>query len=298
MDRLYFILNNNPVNNIEDALLLYETQYNKIIYMKNSLTISEFDNKDMYSKSENAYMYYFNKIRIYYLNYIKSKERFIKNNAQLRTDTLEFIKTHNLEVEKNKQQAYKNNKERHIGMTNTAFTKKINENAQAKKKMADLDADAKTKPKQKPKKRSTPSSHKPAPSFFSKLKNFVKNIVGRKENNFFKKVFKRISVKTHPDKTPLPYLNFLFIESKKALEVRNYFILVLISGIIGLKQFKLCAMEKQLLNRNIQDLIDYRKQFVKNIVYIYDELPKNKKQQIIINCIKNNCLNVNFTSTF
>ena len=114
----------------------------------------------------------------------------------------------------------------------------------------------------------------------------------------FKKIYKRISLYTHPDKTTNKFLNYLFIESKNSLENKNYFILILISSILGIKKLKLHKKEKDLLNKDIQKIINYRKQFIQNIVYLYDELSEQQRLQVVRNCIRNNCIDVKFKEEF
>ena len=75
------------------------------------------------------------------------------------------------------------------------------------------------------------------------------------------------------------------------------FALVIIASIVGIKS-KLHNKEKNLLNKDIEKIINYRKQILKNIVFSYNKLPNNKKRQVIINCIKNGCLNVDFKNDF
>ena len=123
--------------------------------MKKSLTINENVNKEMYLLSENNYMYYFNKIRIYYLNYIKSKNRFIENNKKLRIDVLDFIKKNDFQIQKmsdkqqtSTQQTY--NKKTKLDIIDEDYEEN-NENEENKQNNEKQQSKTKSKPKPQPK---------------------------------------------------------------------------------------------------------------------------------------------------
>jgi len=291
MDKLLQIINNNQVKNITDVLFLFETKYNKIIFMENSVIIDNKTDREIQLNSKNNYLYYFNKIRIYYLNYIKSKKIFIDNNNLLKKDVLSFIKTNNIGTTEIKQPKSKIN---NIGRTRTS----INLDSKNKSKFEDI---SENRNKSQNSNSQNSNSGKKSKSFFEKFINNFDKIVNKihfVENKFFRKLCKRISIYTHPDKTNDKFLNYLFLESRKSLENNHYFLLILISVILGITHFKLHNNEKTLLNKDIDKMINYRRQFIKNIVFNYDKLNKKQKNNVVINCIKNNIFNVKYKETF
>ena len=154
----------------------------------------------------------------------------------------------------------------------------------------------KLKEPKKPKKpkESKPKKPKTFQSFFEKFSNFISNLT---ESKYFKKLCKKISLYTHPDKTNNKFLHQLFLESQKSFEKKQYFMLVIIASLLGIKS-KLHNKEKNLLNKDKKNIINYRKQILQNIVYSYDKLPIKQKRQVIINCLQRGCLDVDFKNVF
>ena len=311
MNKLLSILHNLYTTHyynitIEQVLSLYNNNCSNIKIKKDLFTIDQETNKQLYLNSENIYLYFFNKIRLYYLDYLEVKQQFITNNNQLRIDSLEFIKLHKLQAKDIKPPI---NTTINIDKTNENYAKeeinkkKLNfiekevekeeKEEENKKKSSKSDQSKPNKPKQ-----SNKVPPKPKQTFYNKIKEYFNKLDLQYESKFFKKIYRKISVYTHPDKTNDKFLQQLFLLSKKSYQNKQYFMLVLISSILGITKYKLHNKEKSLLNSDIEKIINNRKQLMKNIVYSYHKLSKLQQKKVIVNCLKNGILQVNFKDTF
>ena len=306
MKKLLKIINNPNFkmgdNILQSILFKFPTKYNKILLFKNNLLYlqkKDLDNLKLNSKN-NLFML-FNKLRIYYLNYKICLDKYKNNELKLRNDILEYIKNNpNLSIKKKSNNKFNNNNNNKINTntannnnnTNTANNTnnhKLNLKSYVLEKSIDKNRTFKTN---KPTPTNNYESKKSDYSNFNNEKSTY-NCNNSNENNnkinknkFFEKLFKKISILTHPDKTNNKILNYLFILAKKSIENREYYLILFISVFLNIKNKKLNSNEKKIIELFINNFINKRKKIINTLIYYYNELGEKKKNEIIENNIK------------
>jgi len=96
-------------------------------------------------------------------------------------------------------------------------------------------------------------------NFINKIKDNYKIYY---KSKLFKKLYKYIVLKTHPDKNDCDLLNKIFIISQESYENNDMCLLFIIAYCIGYKFKKLSNEDKNQLDKNISKIILSRKQYV------------------------------------
>ena len=96
----------NDKFNIEQTLLKLSTKFNKISYFANNIIslTKEYD-KNMKHESKNTFMYYFNKVRIYYLNHKRSDRQLKTNITNFKKDLIKHIQSKRSEQQTQSKQS-------------------------------------------------------------------------------------------------------------------------------------------------------------------------------------------------
>ena len=94
----------NPYNdkfNLEQNILRLPTKFNKMIYFSNKATnLTKQYDENMKKLSENSFLYYFNKIRIYYLNFKRSETQLKYNIDNFKIDRIKYIYKQTIKIKK------------------------------------------------------------------------------------------------------------------------------------------------------------------------------------------------------
>lgn len=241
---------NDPICQI---MLNKKNKFNHIYLIKtdvlNFLLINNIKNK-----SENDADYYFNIIRIYYYNYLKSKE--IYDNKEIKYEKVnkkEEIKKSNEIIEKQSDEnlsfnSLENTKNIKENKENTENIKENKENTKENKENTD-----KNNPEisEDDYKKENIFSEK----YYTNYNNFLENNNIEYKSKLMIKLFKYIIRKTHPDKTSDLLMNHLFLSTVENYEVNNIAIIFLIAYSLNYKIEKLKDEEKYLLSKNITKII-------------------------------------------
>lgn len=287
----------NPYNNkfnLEQKLLKLKTKFNKIVYFSNKVILLDKNYDDNMKKiSENTFLYYFNKIRIYYLNYKRSERQLKENILNFKIDKMKHIQSN---YNKTNQTNKTNNSYKFSGKTTFNF-KKVNtyipnskitfyqsflnnlENTINEYNIRNINRS----------KENIIEDNNTNRNLFKKY--IKKNLTNRnkiyKSRKLFKKLYRKISVKTHPDKIKKyslekqQFYKYLFMKSKKAYNEHVYYILILIAVILNIKTYKLHWPDKCMLDLEIEDLVKSRIIYIKHRLFNYNNMTQEQKNKIV-----------------
>ena len=169
------------------------------------------------SRTKSKIDYYFELLRIYYVNYKLSKNKFIENNKKLKQDCYKFIKENDIKV------TYKENKRNNTTSqtSNTQRTKQEQEQEQEQEQKTkqeqktDEQDDQKTDEQEQKtdEQRTNEQENKYALLIINKEPIYKEpNIIG-----IWKRIYRVICLYTHPDKTNSDILHFIFKKSRKKI---------------------------------------------------------------------------------
>jgi hypothetical protein len=85
-------------SDISKLLLEYDTVLDKHILLKDNEMVSVAGKKIIENRTSSKIDYYYELLRIYYVNYKKTKDQFKTNNIQLKKDCMKFIKDNNITI--------------------------------------------------------------------------------------------------------------------------------------------------------------------------------------------------------
>lgn len=323
-------------------LLEYETVLGGHVVLEENQKISNEGKKLIRSRTKSELDYYFELLRIYYVNYKNSKKTFIENNVNLKADCMKFLKDNNIKV------SYKERKGGGIGAKGTKGTKSgsfgqkehipkfeedtddENENEEKnkpeeKKKENEKDdnkTDEKEDKKEQNSKRNTEQKQQYSPnnSNIPELNKFAivpyDHTIKYKERicksgDLWKKMFRVISLYTHPDKTKKDILHSLFRKVMRKYESGDNYYLIFIIKILGIdgalsKKYKnfMKRHKKKYesyideLNNRISYLWNARMYYIKCPVYNYAKMNEQNKEKLVKLCLTNNMLEFNKYSKY
>ena len=300
----------NDKFNIEQTLLKLSTTFNKITYFSNNISsLSQEYDYNMKQQSKNTFMYYFNKIRIYYLNHKRSNRQLKTNISNFKKDVMKHIQSNKSKHSKQSEKTNKspNDSNLRFGRSFTytyniqnsnltpyqSFIKdleyKINnyQNQQFQKNLENLD--------------NLENSSNPLLIDNQTNRTFLKNYIQKNKTNkesiyksrkLFKKLYRKISVKTHPDKIKKyskekqEFYTYLFLKSKRAYKEHIYYILILIAVILNITTYKLHWPDKCMLDMEIENIVKSRIENIRHKLFNYDTMNEESKNKIIDDTIK------------
>lgn len=281
--------------------------------------------------------YYFELLRIYYVNYRKAKEHFKQNNTQFKQDCLNYIKDNNIsvsygdceyEVKTNGNSSYFSKKP---GSESPSVNKSMGKNANSGENDSETESKSETEfrndfENESSKKNSdfeNTSSKKQNEYGESYRDGYGKYAIIPYNNNdleldfeiipknsrtsmFWKRLYRLISLYTHPDKTSNTKLHELFGLVSKKYEEGKYYFMIFIAKLLEIdhklpKKYR--NFEKkdksrykgyiQELDSKVDDLWRARLYFVKCPVYKYDIMSEVNKKKLVKVCLSRNMIQFN-----
>lgn len=288
----------------QEFLLGLDTVLPKNVVLKDNEELSNNGKKLIKNKTHCELDYYFEILRIYYVNYELAKEQFEINNMKFKNDCLKFIKDNNIPVSYNNP-----GPSTRCGGGGGKSSQKTQTNTSSKyskQPKNDKKHDKKNKP------------NKSAPTHNSYIKNkedytkyaivpynYTNNIIKneKKSSMIWKKLFRLISLYTHPDKTDNSLLQYLFgIVSKKYDEGKHYFLIFILKllEIDHKLPKKYRNFEKKNKSRyndyikeldaNAAELWNARMYFIRTPVYKYSDLNEDQKLRLVKTCLTKNIM--------
>ena len=204
---------------------LYNIQfsYNPIIHPK------DIDFNKIKIKCKHKQEYYTLLMRIFYLEYktVQRKYKKIKQNHSLHTESSKNSTTSD---ESNESKESKESKE----STQLDESKESDESDESddSKESAQLDE---SKESDESGNSTDDFNFNTSSNINDKINNLLDNKKLYKKNKTIKKIFKKICIITHPDKTINEFYHYLFIKTKKAFEKKEYYKILIIAKILNIK---------------------------------------------------------------
>ena len=92
IDKIGADTNSSTMFDMSKLLLEYESVLGSHVILEEDQKISNEGKKIIRSRTKSELDYYFELLRIYYVNYKNSKKTFLENNVDLKADCMKFIK--------------------------------------------------------------------------------------------------------------------------------------------------------------------------------------------------------------
>ena len=347
IDKIGADTNSSTMFDMSKLLLEYETVLGGHVVLEEDQKISNEGKKIIRSRTKSELDYYFELLRIYYVNYKNSKNTFLENNVNLKADCLKFIKDNDIKV------SYKEgngeggggrgmgtkgakggsfDQKEHIpkfeeDTDDENEEEKTKEDEEEEKEDKEDEDESNTEKKQKQEHQSKSNSkHKqnnpnnpnnpdnPEQNRFAIIPydhtiKYKERI--RKASDVWKKMFRVISLYTHPDKTKKEILHNLFRKVIRKYESGDNYYLIFIVKILGIdgalsKKYKNFMKKHKKkyeaymdeLNNRISYLWNARMYYVKCPVYNYAKMNEQNKEKLVKFCLTNNMLEFNKYSKY
>ena len=343
--------NSSVMFDMSKLLLEYDTVLGGHVLLEEDQKISNEGKKLIRSRTKSELDYYFELLRIYYVNYKNSKKTFLKNNINLKQDCMKFIKDNDIKVSysdnRNNQssgrgQGMGTGSKRGAAFGQREYIPKFEEDTdddsneeedeqkdEKKDEKFDEKCDEKTdKKKENPSKKqqhihkhSQQQSQKQEQPHEMLNKNKFALVLYdhtikykeriQKTNDVWKKMFRVISLYTHPDKTNKEVLHNLFRKVMRKYEYGDNYYLIFIIKILGIdgylsKKYKNFMKKHKKkyesymdeLNQRISYLWNARMYYIKCPVYKYDKMNEYNKNKLVKFCLTNNMLEFNKYSKY
>jgi len=306
---------------ISKLLLGFDTVLPHNIIFEDMDGLSQHGKRLIHTKTHNELDYYFELLRIYYVNYKRSKDQFIQNNITFKRDCMQFITDNDITITYNNLSNFsKSGKESTNGTDSTTDESNNFEedsdnpetprNLETESNNDENEKDVKNSESEKVSEFETSNSisnnleqYAIVPYQTLKTNNGFSGTTPKKSSVFWKRLFRLISLYTHPDKTRYNVLHYLFsLVSKKYEEGKNYFMIFIIKllEIDHKLPKKYRNFEKKNksryngyikeLNEKVEDLWQARLYFVKCPVYNYHKMTDVNKTKLIKICLTKNVL--------
>ena len=333
-------------------LLEYETVLGGHVVLEENQKISNEGKKLIRSRTKSELDYYFELLRIYYVNYKNSKNTFLENNVNLKADCMEFIKDNDIKVSyQERKSGSTSGRGRGMGANGAkgaTFGQKEHipkfeedtddENEDGEDKTEEKEEKTKEDKKedetqkQKQKQKQNPQSKGKSENKQQNNQNNQNNPNNPEQNRFaivpydhtikykerihkasdvWKKMFRVISLYTHPDKTKKEILHNLFRKVIRKYESGDNYYLIFIVKILGIdgalsKKYKNFMKKHKKkyeayiyeLNNRISYLWNARMYYVKCPVYNYAKMNEQNKEKLVKFCLTNNMLEFNKYSKY
>lgn len=288
--------------------------------------------------------YYFELLRVYYVNYRKAREHFEKNNVQFRQDCLDYIKNNNISVSYGgcEYEVKTNGKSTYFSKKSDSKNPSVDKSMGKKSNSGENDSKAKSEFRNHFENASSKKDSKSAEQNSgddSDFENDFENISSKNKistaesyregygkyaiipynnnNNddfeiiskttrtslFWKKLYRLISLYTHPDKTSNTKLHELFGLVSKKYEEGKYYFMIFVAKLLEIDQKlpkKYRNFEKkdksrykgyiQELDNKVNDLWKARLYFINCPVYKYDEMDSMNKEKLVKICLSRNMI--------
>ena len=328
-------------------LLEYKTVLGAHVILENNQKMSKEGKKLIRSRTKTEIDYYFELLRIYYVNYKKTKRKFIENNEIFKKDCMKFIKDNGIKV---RYPEVSEIGQKGKGCGNTGFgcgkgwdksfgqneyiprfeeytddeVDDDEENQDKEEENQDKEEENKDKEEENQDKEGDNQDKEGDNQDKEGIKFEEENQDMKIEDRFaimlydhsnkykerihkpcdvWRKIYRVISLYTHPDKTNKEILHNLFRKVLRKYECGdNYFMIFIIKilGIDGLlkKQYK-NFMKKhkkkyeayiEELNNRISYFWNARTYYIKCPVYNYTKMNKENKIKLVKICLSNNML--------
>ena len=105
----------------------------------------------------------------------------------------------------------------------------------------------------------------------------------KKQRKYFHKLYKRISLQTHPDRTQNKFYHYLYMKAQRAYYHQKFYLLLLISEIINIPVKKLHWKDQMVLNDEIELLIQKRVSMIQHPLFRYSSYSESQKKNLIQN---------------
>lgn len=339
-------INSSVTFDMSKLLLEYETVLGAHVILEEDQKISNEGKKLILSRTKSELDYYFELLRIYYVNYKNSKKTFLENNVNLKADCMKFIKDNDIKVSHQTEPAG-NTTSRGRGSTakNKNSTNEPTQRVHIPKFEEDTDGESeedKDKDSKKNEKDNSENKKENKEKNDKSTANSKKSRAGNKKENtdetsieqhkfaiipydhtmkckerihrasdVWKKMFRIISLYTHPDKTKKEILHTLFRKVIRKYESGDNYYLIFIVKILGIdgalsKKYKNFMKKHKKkyeaymdeLNNRISYLWNARMYYVKCPVYYYNKMNEQNKEKLVKFCLTNNMLEFNKYSKY
>jgi hypothetical protein len=328
-------------------LLEYETVLGAHVILEETQKISNEGKKLIRSRTKSELDYYFELLRIYYVNYKNSKKTFRDNNTKLKDDCMTFIKDNDIKI------LYKNGntgggkgvkggkcgkggkggkgcfgQSEHIPKfeedTDEENSDEETDKEKKEEKKEEKQDDHTEETKEEDEHMKDPNAKQPHASAQSQnvleqnrfaivpydLTIKYKERIHR-ASDVWTKMFRIISLYTHPDKTDKEILHNLFRKVVRHYESGDNYYLIFIIKILGIdgsltKKYKNFMKKHKKkyeayideLNNRISYLWNARMYYVKCPVYNYTKMDEPHKDKLVKFCLTNNMLEFNQYSKY
>jgi hypothetical protein len=343
IDKIGIDTDSSTMFDMSKLLLEYKTVLGSHVVLEENQKISNEGKKLIRSRTKSELDYYFELLRIYYVNYKNSKKSFLENNVNLKADCMKFIKDHDIKV------SYKEGgagtatatgrgrgmggkeptraefgQQEHIPKfeedTDDESGEEENKNKDAKEEEKKEENEEpkdnknqtkkqKQKQKQQSQKQNIPEQNRFAIVPYDHTIKYKERI--HKASDVWKKMFRVISLYTHPDKTKKEILHNLFRKVLRKYESGDNDYLIFIVKILGIdgalsKKYKNFMKKHKKkyeayideLNNRISYLWNARIYYVKCPVYNYAKMNEQNKEKLVKFCLSNNMLEFNKYSKY
>jgi len=333
--------NSSTMFDMSKLLLEYETVLGGHVVLEEDQKISNEGKKLIRSRTKSELDYYFELLRIYYVNYKNSKKTFLQNNVTLKAACMKFIKDNDIKVS---YQERKGGSGTGMGAKGTKGAKgasfgqkehipkfeedtddenedeedKTEEKEDEKEDDEESNTEKKQKQEQQPKKHTehrqqhnpnNPEQNRFAIVPYDHTIKYKERI--HKASDVWTKMFRVISLFTHPDKTKKEILHNLFRKVIRKYESGDNYYLNFIIKILGIdgalsKKYKNFMKKHKKkyesyideLNNRISYLWNARMYYVKCPVYNYAKMNEQNKEKLVKFCLTNNMFEFNKYSKY
>jgi hypothetical protein len=259
-------------SDISKLLLEYDTVLDKHILLKDNEMVSVAGKKIIENRTSSKIDYYYELLRIYYVNYKKTKDQFKTNNIQLKKDCMKFIKDNNITIVYNDDSSRDKTTPTNQNKTNptTDPTTDQDKTDSTTDPTADQDKqyqskrDEQSKREQKRQEQAKQKQEKQEQQKVLEIMNDMKQtgnydkwaiVLYENSNNnkydnhddinnknkrtaeFWKKIYKIICLFTHPDKTQSPVLHYLFSLALTKYQKGQHYYLIFIMKILEIDKY-------------------------------------------------------------
>ena len=340
IEKIGLDLNSSVMFDMSKLLLEYETVLGGHVVLEENQKISNEGKKLIRSRTKSELDYYFELLRIYYVNYKNSKKIFLENNVNLKADCMKFIKENNINVSYKERTGMGANGTKGANPTKGgSFGQKEHipkfeedtddENEEGKEeekeeKKGNVEENKEEEKAEKQSKKNTEhrkqntqnknNSHSQEQNRFAIIPydhtiKYKERI--QKASDVWKKMFRIISLYTHPDKTKKEILHSLFRKVMRKYESGDNYYLIFIVKILGIdgglsKKYKNFMKKHKKkyeayideMNNRISYLWNARMYYVKCPVYNYSKMNEQNKEKLVKFCLTNNMLEFNKYSKY
>jgi len=323
--RFFSLLHKYKQIDISEFLLELHTVFPRHILFNTTEDLSAAGKEYLKNNTHCELDYYFELLRVYYVNYRKAKEHFEQNNTRFKQDCLDYIKNNNIsvsyggceyEVKKNGKASFfskkagtndpsvdKNTRQTSTSEENDSETESEVRNESEKSSKKDYENISSQKQSQSVKSKDGYGEYAIIPYNNNDLELYFEIPKTTRTSMFWKKLYRLISLYTHPDKTSNTKLHELFGLVSKKYEEGKYYFMIFVAKLLEIDQKlpkKYRNFEKkdksrykgyiQELDNKVNDLWQARLYFINCPVYKYDEMDGMNKEKLVKVCLSRNMI--------